>query len=65
MVFGRDYYLSESIYKKLGIDEYINAYSDMPDYEQKIKGTYISDEALVDEVIEALKNKSPDEKIFI
>lgn len=32
--------------------------------EQKIKGTYISDEALVDEVIEALKNKSPDEKIF-
>ena len=64
VVFGRDYYLSESIYKKLGIDEYINAYSDMPDYEQKIKGTYISDEALVDEVIEALKNKSPDEKIF-
>ena len=45
-------------------DEYINAYSDMPDYEQKIKGTYISDEALVDEVIEALKDKRPDEKIF-
>ena len=64
MVFGRDYYASENVYKKLGIDQYVNEYQSMEDYEQKIKGTHLSDEALVDNIIETLKNKSPDDKIF-
>lgn len=64
VVFGRDYYASKNIYKKLGIDEYANAYTDMPDYEEKIKGTYISDEALVDDVIDTLKNNNTDKPIF-
>lgn len=64
VVFGRDYYVSENIYKKLGIDEYVNAYADMPDYEEKVKGTHISDEALVDDVINTLKNSDKYEPIF-
>ena len=64
VVFGRDYYASKNIYKKLGIDEYVNEYVDMPDYEEKIKGTHISDEALVDDVINTLKNNDKDEPIF-
>lgn len=63
VIFGRDYYLSENIYKKLGIDEYINAYTDMEDYTEKIKGDYISDEALVDEVLNILNTKD-EEPIF-
>ena len=64
IVFGRDYYLSEKVYKKLGIDEYMNEYENMSDYNQKVKGTHLSDEALVDEVINALKNKASEEKLF-
>ena len=64
VVFGRDYYISGNIYNKLGIDEYVNAYADMPDYEEKVKGTHISDEALVDDVINTLKNSDKDEPIF-
>ena len=64
MVFGRDYYASENVYKKLGIDQYVNEYQSMADYDQKIKGTHLSDEALVDNVIETLKNKSPEDRIF-
>lgn len=64
MVFGRDYYSSKNVYKKLGIDEYVNEYKEMADYKEHIKGTHLSDEALVDNVIETLKNKSPEEKIF-
>ena len=64
VVFGRDYYMSESVYKRLGMDEYINTFDDMPDYEEKVKGDYISDEALVNEVIEALYNKEDDERIL-
>ena len=64
VVFGRDYYVSGNIYNKLGIDEYVNAYADMPDYEEKVKGTHISDEALVDDVINTLKNSDKDEPIF-
>lgn len=64
VVFGRDYYSSQNVYKKLGMDEYVNAYTDKPDYEEKIKGTYLSDEALVDDVIKALNDKSPEDKLF-
>ena len=56
--------MSESVYKRLGMDEYINTFDDMPDYEEKVKGDYISDEALVNEVIEALYNKEDDERIL-
>lgn len=64
MVFGRDYYSSRNVYKKLGIDEYVDEYQEMSDYNENIKGTHLSDEVLVDNVIETLKNKSPKEKIF-
>lgn len=64
VTFGKDYYLSENTYKKLGIKEYENAYLDWEDYDEKVKGTYISDEALVDDVIDTLKNKREDEKLF-
>lgn len=64
ILFGRDYYSSESVYKKLGADEYINAYTDKPEYQEKIKGDYISDEALVDYVLEALYTKPKDDKVF-
>ena len=64
IVFGRDYYLSKKVYNKLGIDEYINEYENMSDYNEKIKGIHLSDEALVDEVIYALKNQSSEERIF-
>ena len=63
VIFGRDYYMSENIYKKLGIDEYTNTYRDMQDYEEKIKGDYISDEALVDEVLNILNEKN-EEPVF-
>ena len=63
VIFGRDYYMSENVYKKLGIDEYTNAYKDMQDYNEKIKGNYISDEALVDEVLGILNGKN-EEPIF-
>ncbi len=64
MMFGRDFYLSEPVYKNLGIDEYINAFEDWDNYEQKVKGDHLSDEALVDAVIENLQNKDKDEKLF-
>ena len=41
VIFGRDYYRSENVYKKLGIDKYTNAYVDMKDYKQKIKHVLI------------------------
>ena len=64
VMFGKDYYMSENTYLKLGIQEYENAYLEMKDYNEKIKGNYISDEALVDDVIDTLKNKREDEKLF-
>lgn len=36
----------------------------MPDYEEKVKGTHISDEALVDDVIDTLKSNDTDKPIF-
>ena len=64
MVFGRDYYFSGSVYKKLGIDKYVNEYTDRRDYKNHIKGNYISDHALVDDAINELKNKSQDKNLF-
>lgn len=65
IVFGVDYYLSESVYKRLGVDEYINTCIDKKEeYDEKVKGIYISDKALVDYALDALKNKKEDEKIF-
>lgn len=64
MEFGVDYYSSQNVYKKLGIDQYVNTMSDRSDYEEKVKGTHISDEALVDDVINELHNKTKEEKIF-
>lgn len=64
MVFGRDYYFSGSVYKKLGIDEYVNEFADRKDYKDHIKGNYISDHALVDDALNELKNKSHDKSLF-
>ena len=59
VVFGLDYFKSENVYKNLGIDEY-----EEKDLEDKYKGTYVSDEYLMDETIKALENKEKNKKIF-
>lgn len=64
IVFGRDFYLSEPVYKNLGIDEYVNAYELWDDYEKRVKGSHLSDEALVDAIIHDFENKDKDEKLF-
>lgn len=64
VVFGRDFYLSEPVYRNLGIDEYINAFELWDDYEEKVKGDHLSDEALVDAIIYDFENKDKDEKLF-
>lgn len=64
IVFGRDFYLSEPVYRNLGIDEYVNAYALWDDYEEKVKGDHLSDEALVDAIIQDFENKDKDKKLF-
>lgn len=64
MIFGNDYYLSEPVYKKLGIDRYTNAYKEWDDYETKIQGCHLSDEALVDEVIKTFEDKEKGQPLF-
>ena len=59
VVFGKDFFKSENVYKRLGVDEY------KEDGDKKYKkGYYTSDEHLIDGAIDALKNKSDDEKLF-
>lgn len=59
VVFGRDYYSSNYVYKRLGIDEY-----EEKDIESEFKGFYTSDEYLMDETIKAFENKNDEEKLF-
>ena len=59
VVFGKDFFNSEHVYERLGIAEY----EEKNDKAHR-KGYYTSDEYLIDGAIEALKNKSDDEKIF-
>ena len=59
VVFGKDFFNSENVYKRLGIGEYQEK-NDKKHY----KGYYTSDEYLIDGAIDALKNKKDDEKLF-
>ena len=59
VVFGKDFFRSEPVYKKLGIDEY-----EEKDIKSKYLGYYTSDEYLISQAIDALENKSEDEKLF-
>lgn len=59
VVFGKDYYKSESTYKKVGINEY-----EEKDVKEQYKGCYTSDEYLISEAIKALENKEDDKKLF-
>lgn len=59
VVFGRDYFNSENVYKRLGINEYQEK-----DFKEHRKGYYTSDEFLIDETIKALENKPDNEKLF-
>ena len=59
VVFGKDFFNSEHVYERLGIDEY----EEKNDKAHR-KGYYTSDEYLIDCAIEALENKSENEKLF-
>jgi len=59
VVFGKDYFKSEKVYDRLGIDEY-----EEKDIKSEYKGYYTSDKYLIDKAIEALENKSNNEKLF-
>ena len=59
VVFGKDFFNSENVYKRLGIGEYQEK-----NEKAHRKGYYTSDEYLIDGAIEALENKKDDEKIF-
>lgn len=59
VVFGRDYFKSERVYKLLGIDEYEEL-----DIKSEFEGYYTSDEYLTTNVIKTLEEKPDDERIF-
>lgn len=59
VVFGKDFFKSEKVYERLGIDKY-----EQKDIKSEYKGYYTSDEYLISEAIDALENKKPDEKLF-
>ena len=59
VVFGRDYFKSERVYKLLGIGEYEEL-----DVKSEFKGYYTSDEYLIDNVIKTLEEKPIGEKLF-
>ena len=59
VVFGKDFFNSEHVYERLGIDEY----QEKNDKAHR-RGYYTSDEYLIDGAIEALENKSDNEKLF-
>lgn len=59
VVFGRDYFKSEKIYKYLGINEYEEL-----DVKSEFKGYYTSDEYLTTNVINTLEEKPDGERLF-
>lgn len=59
VVFGKDFFNSEHVYERLGINEY-----EEKNIKKYKKGYYTSDEYLIDCAIDTLKNKSDDEKLF-
>ena len=63
IAFGHDYYNSKQTFERIGFDSYIN-YNNTQLYENDIKGYEISDEYMVDRIIEELNNKEKESKIF-
>ena len=61
---GVDYFNSQIIYNQMGINNFIDATNYFNDYDKKIKGDFISDATLVDDVITCLKTKEQNEKLF-
>lgn len=61
IIFGKDYYNSEKSMKRLGFDQY----EELEEKAERIKGGYISDEYMVDVIIDKLKNKTNKEKMFL
>jgi phosphoglycerol transferase MdoB-like AlkP superfamily enzyme len=59
VVFGKDYFKSEKVYERLGIDEY-----EQKNIKSEYKGYYTADEYLISQAIEALENKKSNEKLF-
>jgi len=59
VVFGLDYFMSEKVYERLGIDEY-----EEKNVESEYKGIYTSDEYLMDETIKAFEEKEDGQKLF-
>ena len=59
VVFGKDFFKSQHVYERLGIGEY-----EQKNDKAHRRGYYTSDEYLIDCAIEALQNKSEDEKLF-
>ncbi len=60
IVFGKDYYQSNLQFKKMGFDEYV----EYEETDENKKGEYISDEFITDKIIEELKSKGKDKKLF-
>ncbi len=60
IVFGKDYYQSGLQLRKMGFDEYI----EYEETDENKKGDYISDEFITDKIIEELKSKEKDKKLF-
>lgn len=63
IVFGHDYYNAQKAFENIGFDSYVNCY-DTLDYEKNIKGTELSDEYMINNIIAELKNKEKESKIF-
>ena len=60
IVFGKDYYNSESAMKKIGFDEYV----ELKETAENKKGTYISDEYITDTIINDFENKEKEKPLF-
>ena len=64
VLFGRDYYNSKGVYSRIGMQSYTDTFKDWPEYQSLVKGNFISDEALVNDALDRLRNKEDDEKIL-
>lgn len=63
IVFGHDYYNSKQAFERIGFDTYKDCY-DTEEYDKNIKGTELSDEYLMNEIINELNNKEKGSRIF-
>lgn len=60
IVYGKDYYSSEKVSYKLGFDKY----TELTKTKENIKGYFLSDKYLTDRIIDRLKYKKDEEKVF-